>query len=124
MSLLTLHYKSLLLQVRKSAIIERSSKMLVLPVKEQKYGSIAARKYVRTTTPRVHGDEVKHGRYAKLLKKIASLQKARKEKILTVRYQLDSDNYNIDERLNMAVDRLIENLITNRIEENEAKTKT
>jgi hypothetical protein len=69
MSLLMLHYKSLLLQVRKSAIIERSSKMLVLPVKEQKYGSIAARKYVRTTTPRVHGDEVKHGRYAKLLKK-------------------------------------------------------
>ena len=96
--------------------------MLVLPVKGQKYRPIVARKHVRTTTSKVHGDKVKKGKYAKLLKKIASLPKARKEKILAVRYQLDTGNYNIDERLNVATDRLIESLITSRMEENEAKS--
>lgn len=98
--------------------------MLVMPVKGQKYGSIVARKHARTTTSNVHSDEMIQGIYAQLLEKISSLPKARKEKILAVRYQLDSGDYNIDERLNMATDRLIENLITKRIEENEAKTKT
>ncbi len=98
--------------------------MLVLPVKRQKYGSIVARKHVRTTTSKVNSDEKKQGLYAQLLTKISSLPKARKEKILAVRYQLDSGDYNIDERLNLATDRLIENLITKRMEENEARAKT
>jgi len=88
--------------------------MMVLSVKEQKYGSIVARKHVRTTTSKVHSDEKKQRMHAQLLAKISSLPKARKEKILTVRHQLDSGNYNIDDRLNMATDRLIENLITKR----------
>ena len=98
--------------------------MLVLPVKGKKHGVFAAGEYVRATTPKVYGEKVKKGRYAKLLKKIASLPKARKKKILAVRYKLDTGNYSMDERLNVATDRLIESLITNRMEENEAKSTT
>lgn len=88
--------------------------MLVLPIKGQKYGPIVARKHVRTTTSKVHSDKKKQGLYFQLLAKISSLPKGRKEKILAVRHQLDSSDYNIDERLNFAADRLIENLITKR----------
>ena len=96
--------------------------MLFLPVKGQKHESIVAGERVRTTTPDMYGDEVKQGIAARLLEKIASLPKARREKILAIRYQLDSGKYRIDERLNVATDRLIENLITEGIEENEAKS--
>jgi anti-sigma28 factor (negative regulator of flagellin synthesis) len=96
--------------------------MLVLPVKGQKHGSIAAAEQVETITPDVHGDEVKKEITARLLEKVASLPKARRKKILAIRYQLDAGKYRIDERLNVATDRLIENLITKGIEENEAKS--
>ena len=98
--------------------------MLVLPVKGRKHGSITGREHGRATTPKVHGDKVRQGTTARLLEKVASLPKARREKILAVRYQLDAGKYNIDERLNVATDRLIENLITKGIEENEAKSTT
>ncbi len=97
--------------------------MLVLPVKEQKHGSFVAGERVLTTT-NIHSDKVRQESYGRLLENIASLPKARKKKILAVRYQLDTGNYNIDERLNMATDRLIENLITKRMEENEEKQTT
>jgi hypothetical protein len=96
--------------------------MLVLPVKGQKHGSIVAGKQVETITPNVHGDEAIQGITARLLEKVASLPKARREKILAVRYELGAGKYRIDERLNVATDRLIENLITKGIEENEAKS--
>jgi hypothetical protein len=98
--------------------------MLVLPVKGQKHGPIAVGERVRTTTPNVHGDEVKQGITARLLEKVASLPKARKEKVLAVRYQIDAGKYGINERLNVATDRLIEKLITKRKEENEVKSTT
>jgi len=97
--------------------------MLVLPVKGQKHGSIAAGECVRTTTPNVHGDKVR-GIAARLLEKIALLPKARREKILAVRRQLDAGKYSIDERLNVATDRLIENLLTKEMKENEVKSTT
>ena len=98
--------------------------MLVLPAKEKKHRSIVAGERAVTTTPNVHGDKVKQGITARLLEKVASLPKARREKILAVRYQLDTGKYSIDERLNVATDRLIENLITKRMEENEVKSTT
>ncbi len=98
--------------------------MLVLPVKGQKHGSVKARERVRTTTPNVHGDKVRQRTTARLLEKVASLPKARKEKVLAVRQMLDAGKYSIDERLNVAIDRLIENLLTKEMKENEVKSTT
>ena len=98
--------------------------MLVLPVKGQKHGSIVAGERVRITTPNVHGDKVRQGTTARLLEKVASLPKTRREKFLAVRYQLDADKYSIDERLNVAADRIIENLITKGMDKNEVKSTT
>jgi hypothetical protein len=95
--------------------------MLVLPVKGKKHEVFTAGEYARATTLIVHGEKVKKRRYAQFLKKIALLPKARKKKILAVRYQLDKGNYKVDERLNVATDRLIESLITNMMEEDETK---
>jgi len=98
--------------------------MLVLAVKGQKHGSVKARESVRTKTSNVHSDKVKQGKTARLLKKVASLPTARREKILAVRRQLDAGKYSIDERLNAATDRLIENLLTKEMKENEVKITT
>lgn len=98
--------------------------MLFLPVKGQKHGSIAAGEHVRTTTPNVHGDKVRQGTTARVSEKINSLPQARKDKVLAVRQKLNAGKYRIDERLNLATDRLIENLITEGTEENEAKSTT
>jgi anti-sigma28 factor (negative regulator of flagellin synthesis) len=98
--------------------------MLVLTVKGQKHGSVKARESVRTKTLNFHGDKLKLSKTSRLLKKVASLPKARREKILAVRYQLDTGKYSIDDRLNAATDRLIENLFTKEIKENEVKSTT
>lgn len=98
--------------------------MLVLPVKGRKHGSITGREHGRATTPKVHGDKVRQGTTARLFEKIASLPTASREKILAVRYQLDAGKYSIDERLNVATDRLIENLLTKEMKENEVKSTT
>ena len=98
--------------------------MLVLPVKGQKHGSVKARERVRTTTPKVHGDKVRQRTTAQLLEKVNSLPKARREKVLAVRQKLEAGKYSIDERLNVATDRLIENLLTKEMKENEVKSTT
>jgi hypothetical protein len=96
--------------------------MLVLPVNGQKHGLIATGECVRTATPNVHGDKVRQETTARVSEKINSLPEAQKEKIRAVRQQLDAGKYSIDERLNVATDRLVENLITKGIEENEANS--
>lgn len=45
-----------------------------------------------------------------LLKKIASLPEVRKEKVLGVRRQLNDGNYDLNERLNIALDKVLEDL--------------
>jgi hypothetical protein len=45
-----------------------------------------------------------------VLKKIASLPEVRKEKVLTVRRQLTDGQYDLNERLNIALDKVIEDL--------------
>ena len=97
--------------------------MSALPVKGQKHSSIAAGERVRTTTPNVHSDKVRRGKTARVSEKIDSLPQARKEKVLAVRQQLDVGKYGINERLNIATDRLIEKLITKGMEENEVKSR-
>ena len=45
-----------------------------------------------------------------LLKKIASLPEVRQEKVLNVRQQLTEGRYDLNERLDLAIDRVLEHL--------------
>jgi len=47
-----------------------------------------------------------------VLKKIASLPEVRKEKVLDVRRQLTEGKYNLNERLDIALDKVLEDLTT------------
>jgi hypothetical protein len=47
-----------------------------------------------------------------VLKKIASLPEVRKEKVLDVRQQLSKGKYRLSERLNIALDKVLEDLTT------------
>ena len=96
--------------------------MLVLPVKGHKHGAIAPGERVRTTKPNVHNNKVRQRTTARVSENINSLPHARKEKVLTVRQKLDAGKYSTDERLNVATDRLIENLLTKEMKENEVKS--
>ena len=47
-----------------------------------------------------------------VLKKIASLPEARREKVLNVRRQLTEGKYDLNERLDVALDKVLEDLTT------------
>ena len=47
-----------------------------------------------------------------VLKKIASLPEVRKEKVLDLRQQLIKGNYRLNERLDIALDKVLEDLTT------------
>ena len=47
-----------------------------------------------------------------VLKKIASLPEVRKQKVLDVRQQLTEGKYKLNERLNVALDKVLEDLTT------------
>lgn len=47
-----------------------------------------------------------------VLRKIASLPEVRKEKVLDVRQQLTEGKYDLNERLDVAIDKVLENLTT------------
>ncbi|MHC4489144.1 MAG: carbon storage regulator [Planctomycetota bacterium] len=79
---------------------------------------------VQITMAKVRGDNVQLGITARVSKRIASLPKVRKEKVITVRRQLAKGKYPINERLNVALDKLLDDLITKRVEENEEKSTT
>ncbi|MHC4158756.1 MAG: flagellar biosynthesis anti-sigma factor FlgM [Planctomycetota bacterium] len=48
----------------------------------------------------------------KVLKKIASLPEVRREKVLDIRRQLTEGKYNLGERLDVALDRVLDELTT------------
>lgn len=48
----------------------------------------------------------------KVLKKIASLPEVRREKVLDIRRQLTEGKYNLSERLDVALDRVLDELTT------------
>ena len=79
---------------------------------------------VQITMAKARCDEALLGITAQVPEMTASLPKVRKEKILTVRRQLAEDKYPIKERLNVALDRLLEYLIIERVQENEEKSTT
>jgi CheY-like chemotaxis protein len=87
--------------------------MLVLRANGQKDESIAGGDRLYTTILR--GDKVRPGIIARASRKIASLSnKVRKDKVIAVRHQLAEGKYGINERLNVTLDRLIEDVITKR----------
>jgi len=47
-----------------------------------------------------------------VLKKIASLPEIRKDKVIDVRQQLTDGKYNLNERLDIALDKVLEDLTT------------
>jgi len=79
---------------------------------------------VQITMAKVRGDKVRLGMTARMSERIASLPKVRKGKVLTVRCQLAERKYPINKWLNVDLDRLIEDLITKRVQENEEKSTT
>lgn len=57
-------------------------------------------------------DNINNTPIGQLLKKIASLPEVKKEKILTVRRQLTEGQYDINKRLDIALDKVLEDLVT------------
>ena len=98
--------------------------MLVLPAKGQKRQSTTVSEPIRTTIHKVHGDNVIDGISTRISEMIDSLPRDRKEKVLAIRQKIDADKYSIKERLNVATDRLIEDIITKRMGENETQGTT
>jgi hypothetical protein len=79
---------------------------------------------MRTKRPKVHIDKARQGISTRISEMIDSLPQERKEKVLAIRQKLAGGKYGIGKRFIVAADRLIEELITNRMEENEAKGTT
>ena len=95
--------------------------MSALTVMEQTKDFAEASTYVRTTRPNLQGVKLRQRITSRLLSKVSSSAQSRKEKILNVRHQLEAGTYDIQMHLDVATDRLIENLITEEIEEDEIK---
>jgi hypothetical protein len=70
----------------------------------------------------LHSDRVKAGPTRRLLKRVASLPKSRRDKVLSICRQLDAGTYEVNKRLDAATDRLIEKLVAEVREEDETKT--
>ncbi len=96
--------------------------MLVLSVEGQNHQLYMASESSRTTRPKVHGDKIRLT--ARTSEMIDSLPHDRKKKVLAIRQKINAGKYGINEQLKVAADRLIEDLITKRIEENEFKSTT
>ncbi len=57
-------------------------------------------------------DNINHTPIGQILKKIASLPEVRKEKILNVRQRLSEGSYETNKQLDVALDKVLENLTT------------
>ena len=94
--------------------------MSVLTVTEQLKGSSGISTSSQITRSTLQGEIIRQRITSRLLTKVSTKQN-RKEKILNIRRQLDAGKYDIKKHLDMAADRLIENLITEKLEEDEFK---
>ena len=95
--------------------------MSIITVDEQSKGSTEASTYERTTRQNLQGEKLRQRITSRLLPMVSSSAENRNEKILNVRHQLEAGTYDIQMHLDVATDRLIENLITEEIEEDEIK---
>ena len=85
--------------------------MSVLTVNEQSEGSTETSRYSRNTRTNLQGEKLRQRITSRLLPKASSTQN-RKGKIFNIRHQLDAGTYDIRWRLDVATDKLIENLLT------------
>ena len=90
-------------------ILTKESKMLISRKKDE-LNAIA--EYTGVALDQGGGNTGRGETTAPALQGIASLQPVRKEKVLAVRQQLAEGTYDLDERLNVVVDRLLTDLAT------------
>ena len=57
-------------------------------------------------------ENINHTPIGQVLKRIASLPEVRREKVLDVRRQITEGKYNLNERLDVALDKVLEDLTT------------
>ena len=93
--------------------------MLFLQASRQKDKSIVVGDRVQITMAEVCGDDVRPGTTAPVSEKLDSISKVRKKKVFAVRHQLAEGKFGINKQLSVALDKVIEDLATNIVEENE-----
>jgi len=86
--------------------------MLMLPVNRQENKSVVAGGHMLVAMARVHFGSIWRRMTAWMLEETVSPRRVRKKKVLFIRRQLDEGTYSLNERLNLALDRLIEDLLT------------
>ena len=94
--------------------------MSVLAVKEQLKCSTEFSGHKQATISNGNSNSLTQKIKYRSLPKVSTI-KNRKEKISNIRHQLNSGTYDIKTRLDVATDRLIENLITEEMKEDESK---
>ncbi len=88
--------------------------MLILPANGQGDKSVVAGGHMLVAMAKVHFGRIWRRMTARILEKTAPPRRVRKKKVFFVRRQLDEGTYSLNERLNLALDRLIEDLLTKR----------
>ena len=88
--------------------------MLTLPANRQENKSVVAGGHMLAAMAKVHFGSIWRRMTAWILEETASPRRIRKKKVLFIRRQLDEGTYSLNERLNLALDRLIEDLLVKR----------
>ena len=88
--------------------------MLILPANGQEDRSVVASSHMLIAMAKAHFGRIWRRMTAWMLEEIALPRRVRRKKVLLVRRQLDEGTYSLNERLNLALDRLIEDLVTRR----------
>ncbi|KPK45108.1 MAG: hypothetical protein AMJ65_00925 [Phycisphaerae bacterium SG8_4] len=85
--------------------------MLILPANGQGAKSVVAASHMLIAVARVNFGRIWGRMTAWILQETALPGRVRKKKVILVRCQLDKGTYSLNERLNLALDRLIEDLV-------------
>ena len=88
--------------------------MLIVPANGQQDNSVIAGSNMLIAAARVHVGRIWRRMTAWVQEETASPGRVRQEKVLLVRRQLDEGTYSLNERLNLALDRLVEDLLAKR----------
>jgi len=94
-----------------------------LTINEQLKDSTETSIYSQIIRPNLQGEQIRQRVTSRLLPKVSSITQNHKEKILHIRQQLEAGTYDVRMHLDVATDRLIENLITEEMEEDEFKDR-
>ena len=86
--------------------------MSVLTAKEKIQCSSEFSEHTQATISNGHSNSLTQTITSRLLPKVSSATQNRNEKILNIRLQLDAGIYDVNKRFKVAIDRLIESLIS------------